>query len=304
MSLSASSLSANYCSEANAGSTSATSSSQFPRRTGGSCLIQVGITYLPWDALDSSTGLAHPTHPAWDRPVSPKSPAVPLYLASRGVDQQVGSVSLLQDLEQEFRRRVERPAASGMLRAGMRPPAGMTHRGSASSSVGNLASMLALTPAGAAAMRAAHSGGSFRGGGFKALHPIAGGSSCRSSRNSSMEGSLTTSTTCPSAASMDYRSEAAAYLQSIQQRETTAGVLPETWQCDSVNAEIAASGEFRDRALRLDFCRLSATVSHSATLSGCVVQESVSILPYSPFLVAQLAGRSTPITLCTRSSVP
>ena len=234
MGLSASSLSANYCSEANAGSTSATSSSLFPRRTGSSCLIQVGITYLPWDALDSSTGLARP---AWDhRPSSPQSPAVPLYLASRGVDQQVRSASLLQDLGQEFQRRVQRPAApaaaqAGSPRAGMRPPS------RCSTSISNLASMLALTPAGAAAMRAAHSGGSLsRGGSFRALHPIATrGNSCRSSsRNSSMGGSLTTSAR---AASMDNRSEATAYLQSIQQQRGATGVQPETY-----------------RAVRLDEC--------------------------------------------------
>ena len=162
---------------------SALASSLFSGRT-DSGLIQVGITAdgpfgkplasLPmatdsfinrpdsehhavmcWDAMASC-----PEGPVWDQPVSPtKRPSAPPYLASGLI--KAGGLNL-QDLEEEFLRRVQRPAiamVAGVLRVGMTPPALVPPR--CSTNIGNLASMLALTPAGAAAMRAAHSGGSF-----------------------------------------------------------------------------------------------------------------------------------------------
>ena len=211
-------------SEAGAGGTSATTNSLFPRRTDDSDLIRVGspgdgpvhrsITALPtatdifvglynsrhnaalfWDAMASC-----PASPAWDQPTSPtRRPAVPQRLAS-GVNQGRGSVNL-QNLEDEFLSRVRSPVAAteaGVLRAGMRPPA---CKPCSSSSVSNLASMLALTPAGASAMRAVHSGGSFSsavrlvssrgsqrrssGGGGNIPSPLstAGGSQCVSMKD-------------------------------------------------------------------------------------------------------------------------
>ena len=173
-------------SEAEAGGNSATTgtNSLFPSRTDDSDLIRVGspgdgpvhrsVTALP-TATDIFNGLYNsgqnaalfwdvmascPASPAWDQPMSPtKRPAVPQCLAS-GVNQGRGGLNL-QDLEDEFLSRVLSPAAAteaGILRAGMRPPACKPR---SSSSVSNLASMLALTPAGASAMRAARSGGSF-----------------------------------------------------------------------------------------------------------------------------------------------
>ena len=200
-------------SEVSAGSALATSS-LFPGRT-DSGLVQIEITAdgpfgkalasLPmatdsfisrpdgehhaamcWDVMASC-----PAGPAWDQPVSPtKRPSAPQYLASGVI--KAGGLNL-QDLEEEFLRRVQRPAvaveagvlrAAGLKQAALTPPR-------CSTNIGNLASMLALTPAGAAAMRAAHSGGSFssatrllvpagdssRGGSFtRATHPAARGS--------------------------------------------------------------------------------------------------------------------------------
>ena len=131
---------------------------------------------------------SRPASTTWDQTLSPnRSPAATLHQAS-GMN--------LQDLESEFLRRVQRPPVAveaGVLRAGMKPPACMPSR--CSTSIGNLASMLALTPAGAAAMRAAHSSGSSPGaphllmargssGGvsyFSATCPAGGGSQRRSS---------------------------------------------------------------------------------------------------------------------------